>query len=379
MILAVDTENTTWNKGNPFDTRNFNVCISTACRERAGAPIQTRVFWPETRADFGRIFEEAELIVGFNLKYDLHWLQKLGYDIGERRVYDCQLAEYIHGGQVQPYPSLSGCALRHLGEDKLDVVAEQYWKKGINTHEVPRAVLAEYAAKDAELTYRLYEFYKTHILESQRKLLSLRMQDLVGLQEMEWNGLKIDRPQIEQRATEAEQEVDKIRQSLFRFHNVPNFNWGSNPHLSALLYGGTIEEVVKVPTGALFKSGKKTGEPKFANQVREHRLPRMYKPVKGSELAKEGQWSVSEEFLVQLKGGGELIQGILRIKELQKLNSTYLRGLLEKYEERHYENDIIHGQFNQCVTVTTRLSSSDPNLQNIASNVKSIFRSRYEH
>lgn len=377
MILAVDTENTTWNKGSPFDSRNFNVCISAAWRR--GSEIETRVFFSEHREDFGRLLEQAECVVGFNLKYDLHWLKKLGYDIGERRVYDCQVAEFVLSQQSSPYPSLDDCAFRHLGEHKIDVISEKYWKQGINTDAIPRAELAEYAAKDAELTLRLSEFYQQAIPAEQRRLLNLRMMDLVGLQEMEWNGLKFDRAEVNRRAEQAEREIEEIKRRLDVHHNVPGFKWTSNNHLSALLYGGTIEEWIRVPDGTLFKSGPRKGLPRLRKELREHHLPRRYKPIKGSETAKEGVWSVSEEFLVQLKGGGDLIQGILRIKELEKLNNTYLRGMLEKYEERHLTDDTLHGQFNQCVTETTRLSSSQPNLQNIAGNVKAIFRSRYEN
>ena len=376
MILAVDTENTPWNKGSPFDDRNFNVCISTAQRMGDGR-IATRVFWPEQREDFGRLLDSATVVAGFNLKYDLHWLQKLGFRIGRQRIYDCQVAEYILSKQQTAYPSLDGAAFLRLGERKIDVIAEQYWKRGINTDAIPRALLAEYAEHDARLTLLLFEFYQDAIPEFQRKLLGVRMQDLLGLQEMEWNGLKIDREKIELRAKEAEAEIEEIRGRLFQHHQVPNFNWASPAHLSALLYGGTIQQVVKVPSGITFKTGARKGEIKFAKEIREHKLPRRYKPIKGSELAKDGAWSVSEEYLVQLKGGGDLIEGILRLKELQKMNSTYLRGMLNKYEERHFKDDIIHGSFNQCVTDTTRLSSSDPNLQNIAGSVKDIFRSRY--
>jgi DNA polymerase-1 len=378
MILAVDTENTTWNKGSPFDTRNFNVCISTAYRDSAG-DIQTGVFFPEQRENFRRLFEQAECLVGFNLKYDLHWLKKLGFEVGERRVYDCQIAEYVLGWQQTAYPSLNLCAEKHLGEVKIDEVERDYWDKGINTDAVPRAVLARYAAKDAELTLRLYEFYSGAVPEPQRRLLNLRMQDLLGLQEMEYNGIKFDRAEVTRRASEAEREIEEIKGRLDVHHNVPGFKWTSNAHLSALLYGGTIEEWVRVPDGTLFKSGQRKGEPRLRKVLREHFLPRRYKPIKGSETANEGQWSVAEEYLVQLKGGGALIEGILRIKELEKLNSTYLSGMLEKYEERHLTDDTLHGQFNQCVTDTTRLSSSNPNLQNIAGNVKGIFKSRYEY
>jgi len=374
MILAIDTENTFWNTGSPFDSRNFNVCISVAFRQNA--KLETQVFFPEQRAEFAQLFERSTVLVFFNAKYDIHWLKKLGFEVGNRRIYDCQVAEYIRTRQKRPYPSLDDCAEEHLGRRKLKVIEEEYWSKGVNTHIIPRHILREYAAIDAELTYLLYEFYLEALPDYSQKLLRLRMEDLKGLAEMEWNGLKFDRDLIENRAAAAEQEIKEIKEKLDMLHNIPNFKWTSNDHLSALLYGGRIVEQVRIPIG-VFKTGKKVGEPRYKVEEREYILPRRYNPIKGSELKKQGMYSVSEEYLVQLKGGGDLIKGILRIKELEKMNSTYLQGTLKSYESLNGTDDLVHGQFNACVTVTTRLSSSNPNQQNIAGNIKDIFRSRY--
>ena len=375
MLISLDTENTFWNTGNPFDARNFNVCISCAWKAADGS-IATQVYFSSHRADFERLWEKATTVVFFNAKYDLHWLKKLGYEIGNRRIFDRQVAEYVLSRQRRPYPSLDGCAFEHLGERKLTVIEDEYWSKGINTHEIPEPILREYAARDALLTLKLYDFYTGAMPAYANKLLRLRMEDLKGLQEMEWNGLKIDRPLIEERALSVEAEISTIRAQLDLVHNVPGFKWTSNDHLSALLYGGKIIQEVRIPVG-LYKTGAKAGQVRNKVEVREYILPRRYKPIKGSELAKDGMYSVAEDYLVQLKGGGELIKGILRIKELEKMNSTYLRGTLRNYEEMHFQDDIIHGQFNSCVTITSRLSSSKPNLQNLAGNAKDIYRSRY--
>jgi DNA polymerase-1 len=380
MILALDTENTTWNKGSPFDTRNANVCISYAYRQPDGVLVAGALKTEEARPHIERLLGEATCIVGFNLKYDLHWLRRLGYEIPATTIYCCQVAEFLLDRQQNPYPSLNGCADKYLRESKHDAIAE-YWKRGVNTDAIPWDELSAYAAHDASLTLRVYEAQQANMPENLRKILKIRMVDMQGLMEMESNGLYIDRPLIEKKAKEAEDEIQKIRTSLNKYHNVPDFNWTSPAQLSALLYGGEITQEVRVPSGVVYKTGARKGEPKFAKEERVYVLPRMYKPINGSESAKEGQWSVSEEFLVQLKGGNkELINGILRIKELEKMNGTYLRGMLEFAEEMHFPNpEIVHGQFNQCVTKTGRLSSSKPNMQNIAGSIKSIFRSRYVH
>lgn len=368
VVLAVDTENTTWNKGNAFDQRNFNVCISYATEGASGVCFSAD--------DFRPIWDLADIIVGFNLKYDLHWLRRLGFSFEGKRFWCTQVCEFTLGRQSSPYPSLDESTSRYnLGAKSRDV--EEYWKNGYNTHEIPKEVLEEYAQRDAELTYQLYLKQLPLVQPHQRVLMSLLMADTLVLQDMEWNGLNFDKEESLRKSKELETEISNIQASLGLYHSVPNFNWASGPHLSALLYGGTIVEQKRVPNGT-FKTGARAGQTKFKLEEHFHRLPRRYNPIKGSELARANLWSVEENYLKKLKGkDGKLIEGILKIKELQKLNNTYYRGLPELHDEMHFEPGIIHGQFNQCVARTGRLSSSKPNLQNLSGDAQQIFTSRF--
>lgn len=368
--VVIDTENTTWNKGNPFDQRNFNVCISFAGDSGKGVCFNE---------DYGQVkaaIDRADLLVGFNLKYDLHWLRKIGIPFAGKRVWCAQVASFILGRQLTRYPSLEGEATAHSLGNKLRVIEEEYWSKGVNTHEIPRDVLSAYALQDAELTLKLYQKQQTLVQPHQRTLLSLAMQDLLVLQEMEWNGLHFDKGKAEEKAKEIETEISNIQEQLSLYHTIPCFNWASNDHLSALLYGGTIVEAKRIPVG-VYKSGDKKGQPRFQVQYVEHHLPRRYNPIRGSENKKEGFWSVDESYLTRLKGSRDLLDGILQIKGLQKQVNTYFRGLPDLHSEMHWEPDIIHGQFNQCVARTGRLSSSKPNLQNLDENAQEMFTTRY--
>src|SRR5882672_188691 len=150
MILFLDTENTTWNKGDPFDQRNFNVCTSWATGES-----EVRVDYGRT-AEFDSALASSQLIAGFNLKYDLHWLKRLDIDFTGKRVYCCQLGEYLLSRQQHRYPSLDECAEKYLGEKKLDIVRTEYWDKGINTDQIPREILSAYARRDCDLTRGIY-------------------------------------------------------------------------------------------------------------------------------------------------------------------------------------------------------------------------------
>ena len=87
--------------------------------------------------------DEADLIIGFNIKFDIHWLRRAGItiDLLRHRVWDCQLAEFILEAQSTPYPSLNNTCAKYNVPLKLDVVKLEYWDKGINTDEIPRDIL----------------------------------------------------------------------------------------------------------------------------------------------------------------------------------------------------------------------------------------------
>lgn len=364
----MDCENTTWNKGSPFDVRNFNVCISYKTSQESGVLF----------GDYRKIKElvaVADILVFFNAKYDLHWLRKLGIDFSNKRIWCCQLFEFLHGRMQKQYPSLEeSCVQYDLGH-KLDIIETEYWSKGVNTNDIPPEILSKYALQDVELTEKLFQTQLKIQRKHQRKLFNIQCQDLLVLEEMEWNGSFYNLEKSAEKAKELENQIQELQQGLNLYHNVPNFNWSSNDHLSALLFGGTIEETIKVPNG-FYKTGQKKGQIKFSNQLQTYVLPRKYKPVPKTELAKGGVWSVEEDHLLQLKGDKTLIHGILKIKELEKLNNTYFKKYPKLHAEQHWRPGFIFASFNQVTTRTGRLSSTRPNIQNIAEPALELFESR---
>ena len=156
----------------------------------------------------------------------------------------------------------------------------------------------------------------------------------------------------------------------------PWLNFNSNDHLSAFLYGGTIKEEGKEHVG-FFKTGDKKGQPKYRNVIIEHILPRLYEPLKGTEMQKEGVFATDEGTLRKLKGKKGVIQNILELSKLEKLNGTYYKGLVKLRKEMNWEEGILHGQFNQTTAQTGRLSSSRPNLHNFSTELQDIFVSEY--
>src|SRR5690606_27629138 len=84
-----------------------------------------------------RCIEDATLLIGFNIKFDLHWLRRYGIRPNDKvRIWDCQLAEFIITGQQGAYPSLDGCCEKYGLGQKDDRISE-YWKLGVDTTDIP--------------------------------------------------------------------------------------------------------------------------------------------------------------------------------------------------------------------------------------------------
>ncbi len=375
MILTSDSETTTWSNGSVYDPRNFVVCIGW--KEDNG----------ESNTEFGRfeLFEDAwrraSLAVLFNAKFDLGHYRKLGIDISHVPVWCCQIGEFLLSGQTTRFPSLEQAAEKYGLGNKIDVIKLEYWEKGINTDAIPRDILGDYCAQDVSLTYQVYlrQLAKFEQRPKLFKLFKLMCQDLLVLQEMEWNGLVYDKSLCEVRSEEIEKEVVSIQSTLSAIYPDIEINFSSGDQLSAFLYGGAIKKEGKEEIGT-FKTGARKGLPKFKNITIEHQLPRLVEPLKNSELAKDGYFKTDEATLRKLRGKAatKFVGPLLRLAELQKLNGTYYTGLPKLAEEMNWEGGTIHGQLNQCVAQTGRLSSSKPNLQNFSGEMQDVFVSRYK-
>ena len=382
--LVLDVETTTSNKGNPFDETNklcyvgllsngwSSLCdieYSDHANRWALDSIQTAI-------------DNSTTLVGFNIKFDLHWIKRYGINYSTKRIWDCQLVHFILTGQRESYPSLNDVSKYYGLASKLDVVASEYWSAGIDTPDIPRDILEEYLQQDLVLTEQVYLKQLEQVNQlpiSTQRLISLHNQDLLVLQEMEFNGLIYNEEKSEELANELNEQIRQIDQALFEHHNCSEFNPNSVDHLSAFLYGGSIRLRRKEPCG-YFKSGSRKGEPKDRWVDYEVVFERLVKPLKGTELAKEGLYSTDEPTLRSLKGSGkamEIIELLLKRAELDKRVSTYYLGLLKLREKLNWPKGKIHGQLNQCVARTGRLSSSKPNMQNFDGEIKDLFLSRF--
>lgn len=377
ILRAFDVETTTINFGDPYHPDNRLVEVGFYDGN------ESHVFYKDS-IDVERISKllYQSILIGANLKFDLAWMERIGIDTRRVVCYDIQLAEFILSNQTKVMPSLNYCAEKYLGQHKVDNIKLNYWDKGIDTWFIPEEELTDYLKEDIRLTYEVF-IKQAALLKDQGKwdLFRLGSMDLPVLNNMEWNGIPFDKEQSLISGNELNQEIEEIRQAILNHTHCPGFNCGSGDHISSLLYGGTVVHEYRVPVG-VYKSGAKIGQ--VRNKVVEdsYTQERLVEPLKGSALKKEGFWSTDEQTLSSLKpktkAVRELIANILRLSKLEKLQSTYYFGIPKLIEAKGWQNDTLHGKFNQTVARTGRLSASEPNQQNFDPRLKELCRSEYD-
>ena len=275
---------------------------------------------------FKPVFENPKTLkVGQNIKYDMLVLSNYGVEIGGP-MFDTMIAHYV----LQP-------ELRH----GMDYLAEIYLKyetikieeligaKGKNQknmRDLPPSDVYKYACEDADVTLKLKHVLEKELETSNAKPLfeEIEMPLVPVLAYMERNGVRID--------TDALKETSK--------------------HFTARM--NQIEAEVHQLAGVEFN----IASPKQVGEVLFDRL----KIVDKAKKTKTGQYVTSEEVLESLRGKHEIVGKILEHRGLKKLLGTYIDALPQLINPH---TGRIHTSFNQTVTATGRLSSSNPNLQNI--------------
>jgi len=371
-VLTIDYETTTHEKGNFHSNKNKAVCLGV---KLDNDPTNAWFFPNNLAEDF---LGDEDLVIAFNAKFELGWSRRLGYEM-PKAVWCVQLAEYMLDRQ-KPYPSLEETAQKYGLSSKLDIVATEYWDKGLCTTDVPKDILSEYCIQDVELTYAIYliQLKQFQTRPALFRLFKLACQDLLVLAEMEWNGLPYNEHLCKERAAECEKEKLQIESVLGAIYPDILLNFNSGDQLSAFLYGGTIVQTVKQPIG-VYKTGERKGQVKFQNVDIEHKLPRLVEPLKNSELKKPGFYATDEGTLKKLKGpfAKKYVSLILRLAKLDKLVGTYYEGFPKLNKTMDWNESMLYPNYNQCVTQTGRLSSSRPNGQNISGDTADIIVSVY--
>ena len=379
--LTLDGETTTKNKGSPY-TRSNKLCY-VGCRTSGGVYKDFKIEYGDdpygiALRELQELVYEHDCLVGFNLKFDLHWLTRYNIDIQGKRVFDTQLAEFILTNQIISYPSLDDTAIRYGLSGKLDTVKVDYWDKGIDTPDIPEPILREYLQQDVDQTWKVFCKQQELITEKQRKIISLSNQDLLTLLEIEKNGMLYDTELSIKEGDALQTKLTDIDNNLVSVSNFPDFNPGSGDHISAVLYGGDVVVPKQLPFTFVYKDGRTKEKVKWTDVTTT--FPRLVTPVKGSELKKKGFYATNEDTLRSLQPTGTaktIISLIQERSKLEKLRGTYLHGIPKLMDTMEWDGNLIHGTLNQTVAITGRLSSSKPNMQNMDGNMGYLFKSRY--
>lgn len=288
---------------------------------------------PENREEAMKVLEifrpvyESEHIlkIGQNVKYDLEVLANYGIEL-KGEMFDTMIAHYL----LQP-------ELRH----NMDYMAEVYLnyqtihideligprgKNQKSMRDVPPADVCEYASEDADITLQLYNALEPKLKESDLYPLfrDIEMPLVRVLAEMEMNGVLIDTDALKETSVAFTERMLELERKIYE-EAGEEFNISSPRQVGDILF-----EKLKI--------------------------------VEKAKKTKTGQYVTSEEVLQQLKNKAPIVSNILAYRGLKKLLGTYVDALPKLINPR---TGHIHTSFNQTVTATGRLSSSDPNLQNI--------------
>lgn len=264
----------------------------------------------------------GKTIIGHNLKFDLMVLKNAGWEL-DNPIWDTMLAAYIADPGENRF-SLDDCALRELGHTMIPISAllDKKETPSFDLVEVEKA--RDYAAEDAWATFQLAPIYRkrlsdTHLIELYD---DIELPLLPVLQRMEENGVKLDTEVLEQISRNIQSELEGIAKAIYSYAGY-EFNINSTQQLAKLLF-----EEKKLPPGKKTKSG----------------------------------FSTDNSVLEELAGDYEIADTLIQYRGLTKLDSTYASALPRLVNP---VTGRVHSSFNQTVASTGRLSSSNPNLQNI--------------
>lgn len=372
--VVLDVETTIINKGNPFTLNNKLITIQIKTK------TNELYFTKENFSKCLPYLHNASIIIGSNLKFDLNWLEK-ELNFKAKSIWDLQIAEFLFSNQEWTFPDVETMAIKYEVGHKIDTIKHKYWDNDIDTDKIPIEELIEYGINDVNITYKIFlkqiEKFKT-TNKNQFFLFRLHCNDLLSLQDMEYNGIIYNEEASIEKAIEIEQSIQSIENKLNSYHSY-NLNYNSNDDISLLLYGGSKEYKTKLPIG-FYKTGNKIGQIRNKIIKKIISFPRLVQPLKNSLLKKEGFYSVDEPTLLSLKPTKkvkEIITLLLERSKLIKINGTYLKGLPKIIKEMNWPPNKLHSTLNQCLAKSGRLSSSKPNQQNLAPLAKQFCISRY--
>jgi DNA polymerase-1 len=272
------------------------------------------------------IFEDHSIMkIGQNIKYDYSILKNYGIAL-KGKLFDTMLAHYlIEPDKKHGMDFLAESFLNYSPVSIEDLIGKKGAAQG-NMREVPLEQIKEYAAEDADVTYQLKEIFAPEIEKENFTSLFFEIETplITVLSEMERQGVKIDKQMLNDYSAKLDGEAKELEKDIFRLATT-EFNIDSPKQMGQILF-----EILKIDEKA-----KKT---------------------------KTGQYATGEEILSKLVDKHEIIPKILEYREVKKLKSTYVDALPEMINSATGK---VHTNYMQAIAATGRLSSNNPNLQNI--------------
>ena len=275
---------------------------------------------------FKPIYEDPEILkIGQNIKYDYMVLRNYGVDL-QGRMFDTMLAHYVIQPELQHNMDYMAETLLNYQTVHIEELIGPKGKNQKNMRDLSPQEVYEYAAEDADITLQLKNVLEPRLKEvgAERLFWDIEMPLVKVLADMELNGVRLDTQQLK-----LTQQTFTERMNAYERHAYEEagetFNIASPKQVGDILFG---------------------------------KMQLLEKPKR----TKTGQYVTSEEVLQQLRGKAPIVDDILNYRGMKKLLGTYVEALPKLINKR---TGHIHTSFNQAITATGRLSSSDPNLQNI--------------
>ena len=324
QILSLDTETTSISPvdaelvGLSFAVEEGKAFYVAIPAEREKAQTIVNIFKP--------LYESTEILkIGQNIKYDMEVLMNYGVRMAAP-MFDTMIAHYVLQPEQKHNMDILAETLLGYQTVHIDELIGPKGKGQKNMRDLSPADICDYAAEDADVTLRLYNVLKPRLKETgvEDLFYNIEMPLVPVLAEMEMNGVRLDTKALAETSRTLTDRMKQIEQNIYKLAGH-EFNIASPKQVGEVLFGEM--KIVDKP--------KKT---------------------------KTGQFVTSEEVLQQLRSKAPIVDDILAHRGLKKLLGTYVDALPKLINPR---TGHIHTSFNQAVTATGRLSSSDPNLQNI--------------
>ncbi|MBN1340005.1 MAG: DNA polymerase I [Bacteroidales bacterium] len=324
--FCFDTETT------GLDTHTAEIiCLSFAFRKHEAYCVilpNKRDEAQKVLEEFREVFGDGNILkIGQNLKYDLLMLDNYGIRV-KGKMFDTMLAHYL----IQPEQrhNLDYLCEIYLNYEKVhtESLIGKKGKNQLNMRSVSREKLRDYACEDADLTLQLKEAIDPELdkYEIRELFENIEMPLVQVLVHMEQAGVKLDSKVLKDYAVDLRKQIIRVEKEIFELAGE-EFNISSPKQLGPILF-----EKLKVSSGS---DAKKT---------------------------KTKQYSTSEEILARLADRHPIVNKILKFRGLKKLLSTYVEALPRLVNSKTGK---LHTSYNQAITATGRLSSVNPNLQNI--------------